>query len=88
MPSVPRARALVSGRFVPGRRQRGVAETPNEDQRSAIVDCAIYRDGCRAPEALDWRSAIDEVESSGEGFVWIGMHEPDETQFAGVAQLA
>jgi magnesium transporter len=85
MPSVPRPRALVPGRLVPGRRARNADVPANEDRRSAIVDCAIYRDGCREPDPADWRSAIDEVDRTGEGFVWIGMHEPDEAQFAGVA---
>lgn len=86
MPSVPRPRALVPGRLVPGRRQRGEVAPTEENRRSAIVDCAIYREGCRDPEQLDWRKAIDEVDRTGAGFVWIGMHEPDESQFAGVAE--
>ncbi len=86
MPSVPRPRALVPGRLVPGRRQRGQLDAPDEVQRSAIVDCAIYRDGCRDPEPVDWRAAIDEVDRTGDGFVWIGMHEPNSEQFAGVAE--
>jgi magnesium transporter len=86
MPSVPRPRALVPGRLMPGRRQRDRAPEPNEDRRSAIVDCAIYRDGCRVPGQLSWREAIDEVDRTGEGFVWIGMHEPNEAQFAGIAE--
>ena len=85
MPSVPRPRALVPGRLVPGRRQRGHAVPADDAQRSAIVDCAIYRDGCRSPDQLDWRAAIDEVDRTGDGFVWIGMHEPNSEQFAGVA---
>jgi magnesium transporter len=86
MPSVPRPRALVPGRLVPGRRQRGQVVAADEVQRSAIVDCAIYRDGCRDPEPVDWRAAIDEVDRTGDGFVWIGMHEPNSEQFAGVAE--
>jgi magnesium transporter len=86
MPSVPRPRALVPGRLVPGRRQRGEAAPANTDERSAIVDCAIYRDGHRAPDQLDWRTAIDEVDRTGDGFLWIGLHEPNEAQFAGVAE--
>ncbi len=85
MPSVPRPRALVPGRLVPGRRQRGHA-VPADVQRSAIVDCAIYREGSRVPEQVDWRAAIDEVERTEDGFVWIGMHEPNSEQFAGVAE--
>jgi magnesium transporter len=86
MPSVPRPRALVPGRLTAGRRHRAAGTAPAADERSAIVDCAIYRDGCRDPEALDWRTAIDEVERTGTGFVWIGMHEPAEEQFVDVAQ--
>ncbi|MGH8860822.1 MAG: magnesium/cobalt transporter CorA [Jatrophihabitantaceae bacterium] len=86
MPNVPRPRTLVPGRLVPGRRQRGGhLAAPEHDPRSAIVDCAIYRDGCRDPEDMDWRAAIDEVDRTGQGFVWIGLHEPDEAQFAGIA---
>jgi magnesium transporter len=86
MPNVPRPRALVPGRLVPGRRQRGHGAPGDEYQRSAIVDCAVYREGCRDAPEVDWRAAIDEVERTGEGFVWIGLHEPDEAQFAGVAE--
>jgi magnesium transporter len=88
MPNVPRPRALAPGRFVPGRRERGVAATPPAvDLSRAIVDCAIYRDGCRqAAQQMDWRQAIDEVEASGEGFVWIGLHEPTEAEFDGIAE--
>lgn len=85
MPSVPRPRARVTGRRMPGRRQHANAQEPDEAQRSAIVDCAIYRDGARVPGPVGWREAIDEVDRTGEGFVWIGMHEPDEAQFGGVA---
>jgi magnesium transporter len=87
MPTVPRPRALVPGRFAPGRRQRGHAPMPTDvDVSSAIVDCAIYVDGCRQVTPADWREAIDEVDRTGEGFVWIGLHEPTEAQFAGIAE--
>lgn len=49
-----------------------------------IIDCALYRDGRRqndAPLALD-RAA--EVCSAGEGFVWLGMFEPDEAELTEV----
>jgi magnesium transporter len=87
MPNVPRPRTFVPGRLVPGRRQHGHAPaTARVDADSAIVDCAIYRDGCRQADPAHWREAADEVESSGTGFLWIGMHEPTQAQFAGVAQ--
>jgi magnesium transporter len=49
-----------------------------------IVDCALYRDGRRQnadPLALD-RAA--EICSAGDGFVWLGMFEPDEQELAEV----
>ena len=89
MPSVPRPHARGAGRLVPGRRRFGAhPAVPEPDGvESAIVDCAIYRDGVRQPlgGGSDWRAAIDEVEASGAGFVWIGLHEPSERQFAGMA---
>jgi magnesium transporter len=49
-----------------------------------IVDCALYRDGRRqnaAPLALD-RAA--EMCSAGDGFVWLGMVEPDDAELSEV----
>jgi magnesium transporter len=50
-----------------------------------VVDCAVYVDGERL--AGDWThsAAIDEVRRRREGFVWIGLHEPDEGQIQGIA---
>jgi magnesium transporter len=49
-----------------------------------IVDCALYRDGRRQnaePMALN-RAA--EICSAGDGFVWLGMFEPNEAELAEV----
>ncbi|MFJ9039413.1 magnesium and cobalt transport protein CorA [Streptomyces sp. NPDC102406] len=53
---------------------------------SAVVDCAVYRDGARAdsPQCLTPREARLQVRRDG-GFAWIGLHEPTEAEFAGVA---
>ncbi|MGV9558055.1 magnesium/cobalt transporter CorA [Streptomyces sp. NPDC003401] len=50
-----------------------------------IVDCAIYRDGHRAEGPQDFSDALDEARAAG-GFVWIGLHEPTEKEFAHVTQ--
>ncbi len=49
-----------------------------------IVDCALYRNGRRqnaGPLALD-RAA--EVCTEGDGFVWLGLFEPDEAELTDV----
>ncbi|MFI0237324.1 magnesium and cobalt transport protein CorA [Streptomyces sp. NPDC016845] len=53
---------------------------------SAVVDCAVYRDGARAasPAGLTPREARLQVRRDG-GFAWIGLHEPTEAEFAGIA---
>ncbi|WP_454320890.1 magnesium/cobalt transporter CorA [Streptomyces phaeoluteigriseus] len=50
-----------------------------------IVDCAIYRDGRRTEGPQDFSDALDEVRAT-DGFVWIGLHEPSEKEFAHVTQ--
>jgi magnesium transporter len=87
MPSVPRPRSLVPGRLT-GRRSGADAAPwiPEVDRSAAVVDCAIYRHGARVEGQPTWQEAIDEVEASGDGFVWIGLHEPSAAQLAGIAQ--
>jgi magnesium transporter len=50
-----------------------------------VVDCAVYVDGKRLPGRYSHAGAIEEVRKRGDGFVWIGLHEPDEEQIQGVA---
>ncbi|MFF3173376.1 magnesium and cobalt transport protein CorA [Streptomyces sp. NPDC057900] len=63
--------------------------TRDPSASSAVVDCAVYRDGrrvaeedgtCRTPH-----EAMLRVREKG-GFAWIGLHEPTEEEFAGIAR--
>jgi magnesium transporter len=54
---------------------------------SSVVDCAVYRDGRRASDHLSPREALDQVRGGGDGFVWIGLHEPSEQEFSGIAEV-
>jgi magnesium transporter len=51
---------------------------------SAVVDCAVYRDGRRCSDHISPREALEKVNAGG-GFVWIGLHEPTEQEFSGIA---
>jgi magnesium transporter len=61
---------------------------------SAVVDCAVYRDGVRCSDVISLRDALDNVRAGrpaetcdgSNGFVWIGLHEPTEQEFAGIAE--
>lgn len=61
---------------------------------SAVVDCAVYRDGVRCGDVNGLREALESVRAGrssdqcdgSDGFVWIGLHEPTEQEFAGIAE--
>jgi magnesium transporter len=52
-----------------------------------VVDCAVYLDGVRLPGRFTHDRALTEVRRRGEGFVWIGLHEPAEEQITGIADV-
>lgn len=52
-----------------------------------IVDCGVYVDGVRLPGRWTHQEGLDEVHARGEGFVWIGLHEPDEEQINDIADV-
>ncbi|MFF4184868.1 magnesium and cobalt transport protein CorA [Streptomyces sp. NPDC001691] len=67
----------------------GYDTTRDPSASSAVVDCAVYRDGRRAGSGegtgcLTPREAMRRAREDG-GFVWIGLHEPTEAEFAGIA---
>lgn len=51
-----------------------------------VVDCAVYVDGMRLPGRWTHDRGLAEVRRREEGFVWIGLHEPDEEQITGIAE--
>ncbi|MFD8914158.1 magnesium and cobalt transport protein CorA [Streptomyces sp. NPDC059575] len=54
---------------------------------SSVVNCVTYQDGVRVSGAPDLVDAVRRVRKSGEGFVWLGLHEPTAQEFAGIAEL-
>ncbi|QJT03924.1 magnesium and cobalt transport protein CorA [Streptomyces asoensis] len=70
-----------------GRMDTGAYDTTRDPATpSAVVDCAVYRDGSRVayPQPPTPQEAMRQVRRDG-GFVWIGLHEPTEAEFAGIA---
>ncbi|BAG19197.1 magnesium and cobalt transport protein CorA [Streptomyces griseus] len=61
--------------------------TRDPSASSAVVDCAVYRDGRRlaTPSTPTPHEAMLQVREEG-GFAWIGLHEPTEAEFAGIAR--
>ncbi|MFE9399627.1 magnesium and cobalt transport protein CorA [Streptomyces flavidovirens] len=54
---------------------------------SSVVNCVVYEDGTRRPGDCPAEEALARVRKAGQGFVWIGLHEPSEEEFAGLAAL-
>jgi magnesium transporter len=84
-------RAVVRPSRVSLRKPTSASSVPYDTTRdpatpSAVVDCAVYRDGVRVrnDKPLSPHEAMRLVRRDG-GFVWIGLHEPTEAEFAGIA---
>ncbi|AZP16976.1 magnesium/cobalt transporter CorA [Streptomyces aquilus] len=54
---------------------------------SSVVNCVSYRDGSRVPGGGDLVDTVERVRKHGDGFVWLGLHEPTDQEFAGIAEL-
>ncbi|MET9328910.1 magnesium/cobalt transporter CorA [Tsukamurella sp. NPDC003166] len=79
MPSMPR----------PGATRREVPEVgvPRVPVARAVVDCGVYVDGERLPGRFGYVEAIEEVRRRGEGYVWVGLLDPDQHQMDEVARV-
>ncbi|MFJ4789100.1 magnesium and cobalt transport protein CorA [Streptomyces sp. NPDC088794] len=54
---------------------------------SSVVNCVTYRDGERVPGGSDLVDTVQQVRKHRDGFVWLGLHEPTDREFAGIAEL-
>ncbi len=66
-----------------GRKQHPVMVKP---AHKALVDCGAYVNGRRDSTCSDPVSALRRVRSDGEGFVWVGFHEPTHQEMAAVTE--
>jgi magnesium transporter len=56
--------------------------TPDATMADVIVDCAVYRDGKRETVTGDLSEALDAARDQPDAFVWIGVHDPTDHEFA------
>ncbi|MFG3158156.1 magnesium and cobalt transport protein CorA [Streptomyces sp. NPDC048219] len=54
---------------------------------SSVVNCVTYRDGVRTPADDEPVDAVRRMRAHGDGFLWLGLHEPTAREFAGIAEL-
>ena len=52
-----------------------------------IVDCAVYEDGVRLPDAETVRGALKMACERPGAFVWLGLHEPDFEELEEVTEV-
>ncbi|MGK8522338.1 magnesium and cobalt transport protein CorA [Nocardia asteroides] len=79
--------------FSPLSSLRGSGRTSSQRQQrfipvptaQAIVDCAVYVDGERLPGRFTHQAALARAREQENGFVWLGLRDPDRTQMTDVA---
>ena len=81
MPAMPSRRRLYRTRT----ETTATATRVAAPHAKSVVDCAVYVDGERLPGERTYAEAVDEVRRRRDGFVWIGLLEPDAAQLQGVA---
>jgi magnesium transporter len=53
----------------------------------AVVDCGVYVHGRRLPGTYTPAAALDKVRELDQGFVWVGLHAPNEQQIQEMATV-
>ncbi len=79
------ARALVRVSRILGN-TTGPQHSRDHSARRAVVDCAVYIDGHRKNVGDDLAEALA-VARRNHGFVWLGLHEPTESELAHVGEV-
>jgi magnesium transporter len=75
LPSLPRRRR-TRGRLDGG---QSLGRPPG------VVDCAVYEQGVRKHGSLPHSEAMAAARDHGDAFVWIGLYQPSEAEFADIA---
>ncbi|WKX69942.1 magnesium and cobalt transport protein CorA [Streptomyces sp. XD-27] len=74
-------------RLAAPRRRVDLSHPARSPLGSAVVNCVTYRDGVRQAGCDSLVDAVEYVRKTGDGFVWLGLHEPSEREFAGISEF-
>ncbi|WP_228982016.1 magnesium and cobalt transport protein CorA [Streptomyces sp. DH12] len=74
-------------RLARGGRRVDLSHPARSPLGSAVVNCVVYRGGVRQECAEGVAEAVRRVRKQGDGFVWLGLHEPAGEEIAEVAEL-
>jgi magnesium transporter len=80
MPTIPSLSGLR------GRANRVTPDRVAAPLSTYVVDCGVYVGGERLPGPWSHGDAVAEVRRRGDGFVWIGLFEPDDEEIQGIAE--
>ncbi|WKU03327.1 magnesium/cobalt transporter CorA [Micromonospora sp. HUAS LYJ1] len=59
---------------------------PTGPGRSGVVDCGLYVDGERRPGQWQYAEALAAARDERDGFVWLGLHEPELAEMTAIAE--
>ncbi|MEU6350500.1 magnesium and cobalt transport protein CorA [Streptomyces sp. NPDC047072] len=54
---------------------------------TSVVNCVTYKEGVRVPTDGDLVDTVEHLRKTRDGFVWLGLHEPSDHEFEGIADL-
>ncbi|GHJ44729.1 magnesium transport protein CorA [Catellatospora sp. TT07R-123] len=62
-----------------------VPDEHDHDHADCVVDCAVYVGGHRTPGRCGYADALAQVRAQRGSFLWLGLHQPTEAEFAPIA---
>ncbi|MEU9169535.1 magnesium and cobalt transport protein CorA [Streptomyces sp. NPDC048420] len=54
---------------------------------TSVVNCVTYKEGVRVHTEGDLVDTVEHLRKKRDGFVWLGLHEPSNHEFEGIADL-
>jgi magnesium transporter len=77
------------GRLIEGITPRPDRATPRSRRHNpnAVVDCGVYTAGARRSGPMHYTEAARQARRHRDGFVWLGLHDPDRATMRSIAEI-